>query len=288
MPDPLAPPPSRHAGPAFEAHRALRERYTKEAAQHDALGVRLSFLRLTLFAIAVVCTGIGLSRAAFPYLVGGAAVFAAFAVAVIAHALVVQRRDRATTRKTIHERHLARMEGRTAGFPNGSELLAGDHPYASDLDVVGRGSIFERIAVTHTRRGAETLAQWLGAAADRDTILARQEAVRELAADVAVRQELEAAVLDTGADALDPRPFLELTQREPYVLSRPLLRVASVVLPLITLAIATVSGSVLPAAAWAVPVVLQALIVWRTGAAVAERYALLSARRRGSRRRSVR
>lgn len=205
---------------------------------------------------------------------------ALFVVARVAHALVARKHDRAITRQKIHERHLARIEGRTQGWPAGADLLPGDHPYAGDLDVVGPGSIFERIAVAHTRGGSETLARWLGAPAEREVVLARQAAVLELARDVELRQELEAAVLDTGADALDPRPFLELAQRPPFVLARPALRIASVALPIVTLVSALLSGSILPSGAWVVPIAIQAIVVWRTGHAVAERYSLLSARKR--------
>ncbi|MDQ3035579.1 MAG: DNA mismatch repair protein MutS [Myxococcota bacterium] len=237
-------------------------------------------MRLALFGAAVAATGIGLSRGSQEWLIGGALAFLAFFGAVIAHALVVQKRDRALTRQTIHERHLLRIEGRTQGFPHGGELLASDHSYASDLDVVGPGSLFERITVTHTRRGAETLARWLGAPADRATVLLRQEAVRELAADVDLRQELEAAVLDTGTDSLDARPFLELAQRPPFVTSKPWLRALSFALPIATIVLLVLSGRVLPTGIWLLPLAAQGILVWRTGHAIAERYALLSSRRR--------
>lgn len=265
---------------AREEHVGRRDRFAREAAIHDAAGVRISLLRLALFGGAVVATGIGLSRASQAWLIGGAVSFLAFFGAVIAHALVIQRRDRALTRRSIHDKHLLRLEGRTQGFPHGGELIAADHAYASDLDVIGPGSIFERISVAHTRRGAETLARWLGAPADRDTVLARQEAVRELAADVELRQELEAAVLDGGADALDGRPFLELAQRAPVVHGNALLRALSFALPLATIALVVVGRFAPIGAWWLLPVAAQAIVVWRTQHAVAERYSLLSSRRR--------
>lgn len=265
---------------ARDEHVRRRDAFARDAEVQDALGVRISFVRLALFAAAVLLAGVGLSRGSQAWLIGASIALLLFFGAVLAHALVIRKRDRAETRKEIHARHLRRMEGRTEGLPDGGELLAGDHPYASDLDVVGPGSIFQRIGVVHTMRGADTLARWLGAPADRETVLARQAAVRELARDVELRQELEAAVLDTGGDTLDARPFLELTRKPPFVLGKTWLIAASWILPITTIVLIFLSGRVLPTGTWVLTVALQALLLWRTQHEVGERYALLSARRR--------
>ena len=79
-------------------------------------------------------------------------------------------------------------------MPNrGEGLLPADHPYACDIDLIGPGSLFQRIDVTHTVHGEHALAEWLGRAAAPAAIRARQAAVTELAAMVELRQELEAA-----------------------------------------------------------------------------------------------
>ncbi|AKF05267.1 MutS-related protein [Sandaracinus amylolyticus] len=265
---------------ARDEHARRRDSFAREAGIQDAIGVRISFVRLALFGAAVLETGIGLSRGSQAWLIGGALTFLAFGLAVIAHAVVIRKRDRAQTRQHIHERHLKRIEGRTQGFPHGGDLLAGDHPYASDLDVVGPGSVYERISVTHTRRGAETLASWLGAPADRETVLARQAAVRELAKDVDLRQELEAAVLDTGNDSLDARPFLELTSKPPFVIDKPWLVALTYAMPIAFVASVLLSGNVLPRHSWVLPLAAQAILLWRTQHEVGVRYGLLSARRR--------
>lgn len=265
---------------AREDHSARRDLFDREATRRDAIRLRFSIANLVLFSGAVVAIGIGLSRGSRDWLWIGAASFVAFCVSWMGDVLVMRSRDRALTRKLIHERHLLRIEGRTQGFAHGGELLPPEHPYASDLDIVGPGSLFERIAVAHTRQGAETLARYLGAPADRAVVLERQAAVRELSTQVELRQELEAAVLDTGAESLDGRPFLELAQKHRYVTSHPLLRIIRWVLPLTTAILIALSGRVLPAGTWMIGLALQAFVVWRTGAAVGERYALLSSRQR--------
>jgi hypothetical protein len=89
------------------------------------------------------------------------------------------------------ERGLARIEGRWAGSgETGERFLNQAHPYARDLDLFGRASLFELLCTARTRAGEETLAGWLLAAAPIDEVLARQEALRELEGRVGFRAKL--------------------------------------------------------------------------------------------------
>src|SRR5690606_7518623 len=106
-----------------------------------------------------------------------------------------------------------------------------NHPYAVDIDLFGPGSLFQRLDVTHTRLGEATLANWLAAPAGRETILARQQAVDELAARVDLRRELEVASGVDGSDKLDAGPFLEFTRHPSVFSSRPWLAPVIHVLP---------------------------------------------------------
>ena len=262
-------------------HRARRERFLADGKREDALSLRVSFVRLVTFGAAVVLIGAGISRENALWLWSGAGSFVLFLAAGVWHLRVTRRKERAETRARIHARHLARMDGDLPDAERGADLLSSDHAYASDIDVIGQGSLYARIDVTHTRRGRETLASWLGApAADVDEIRARQRAVDELAKDVVLRQELEAAVLDGGDAALDARPFLEFLTRPAWVSSSMPLMALMVVLPLSTLACFALGGTVLPTGAWVVPLVLQALLVSRTEPRVRQVYALVVSRAR--------
>jgi len=85
----------------------------------------------------------------------------------------------------------ARLEDRWAGSgESGERFLDPMHPYARDLDIFGGGSMFELLCTARTRAGEETLAAWLLSAAPVDEVLARQQAVRELANRVEFRERL--------------------------------------------------------------------------------------------------
>lgn len=67
--------------------------------------------------------------------------------------------------------------------PGGDVAYDENHPYAYDLDIFGKGSLFRMVNRCHTEPGRELLAEWLLGPADRDTILERQAAVQELGKD---------------------------------------------------------------------------------------------------------
>src|SRR5204863_8755441 len=82
----------------------------------------------------------------------------------------------------------------------GVEILDG-HPYARDLDLFGRASLFEPLDTGRTEAGEETLAGWLRAAplpsAAIDEVRARQEAVDEFRPMVDFREELSVLATET-------------------------------------------------------------------------------------------
>ena len=80
-----------------------------------------------------------------------------------------------------YERGVARIEDRwTGNGATGERYRSRHHPYANDLDLFGRGSLFELLSLARTRTGEDTLAGWLTAAAAPAAVAERQAGVREL------------------------------------------------------------------------------------------------------------
>jgi hypothetical protein len=71
----------------------------------------------------------------------------------------------------------------------GDRFLDAQHPYADDLDILGRGSLFELLCVARTPMGEECLAQWLLSAATPDDIRERQATVAELRDKLNLREQ---------------------------------------------------------------------------------------------------
>lgn len=116
---------------------------------------------------------------------------AVFVVLAIMHEGVLGRIREIKSIVLYYERGVARLQDRWAGTGECGDRFKDDtHPYSRDLDLFGRGSIFELLCTFRTRAGEETLAHWLLEPARPDEIRARQNAAQELKADVEFRERL--------------------------------------------------------------------------------------------------
>ncbi|HEX6802522.1 MAG TPA: mismatch repair protein [Terriglobales bacterium] len=114
------------------------------------------------------------------------------------HSRVLRARDLAQRAVAFYQGALARIEDRWQGTgQTGERFNDPHHVYAADLDLFGRGSLFELLSTARTRMGEETLAKWLLAPATVAQITERHAALRELREQLDLREDL--AVL--GADA---------------------------------------------------------------------------------------
>ncbi len=107
------------------------------------------------------------------------------------HQKTFLRRKRFERAVKFYERGLARLEGNWEGVGEAGEAFRdADHLYDQDLDIFGKGSLFELICTARTRAGVAILAAWLKAPATASEILARQKSVAELAPNLALREDL--------------------------------------------------------------------------------------------------
>ena len=129
-----------------------------------------------------------------------------------------------------HERGIARLENRwQGGGETGDRFNDPHHPYAADLDLFGRGSLFELLSTARTRGGESKLASWLKAGASPEELRARHEAIRELRPLIDLREEIAVLGEDfrTGVDpdhltawaGATPDPFSAGTQRLAFIFS---------------------------------------------------------------------
>jgi hypothetical protein len=119
---------------------------------------------------------------------------------VLRHDRILRSRELAIRAIRFYERGLARLEDRWIGTGNPGERFRDDrHVYASDLDLFGRGSLFELLSLARTRTGEAVLAGWLTEAGDSPEIQARQAAVEELASELNLREQLALSGVDARA-----------------------------------------------------------------------------------------
>ncbi|HSR66705.1 MAG TPA: DNA mismatch repair protein MutS [Acidobacteriota bacterium] len=164
-------------------------------------------------------------------------------VLIVAHARLREELAQAERAADFYQRGLERLgPGKPAeeegGRPSskdegGLDLMPAGHLYASDLDLLGPGSVFQLLSSARTRSGEETLAGWLCRPAPPEQIRARQEAVQDMRPRLDLREGL--AVLEAEVqERCDPSRLVAWASR-PSPAATPLLGLLAPLLVLITL-----------------------------------------------------
>ena len=173
------------------------------AAQQDRLDLRVGILRLIVFLAALAVSWLSLKSALLSgwWLLLPAAVFLCLLQLQDRIRMARGRLERAAA---YYSRGIDRIEGRWQNSgESGDRFLDRDHPYAEDLDIFGKGSLFQLLCGARTRAGEETLASWLLAPAPAEAILARQEAIEELRDRLDLREDL-AVLGEKGLAGVNP------------------------------------------------------------------------------------
>ncbi|HEX8908208.1 MAG TPA: DNA mismatch repair protein MutS, partial [Anaeromyxobacteraceae bacterium] len=181
----------------LEERRAARRAAVAAWERRDA---RIAFLRLLGFAAlaAVGVLALALHRLSPWWLLAPGALFLAL---IVWHDRTLRALARARRAVAFHEDGLARLDGSFAGRGDGGDRYASeDHPYARDLDLFGKGSLFELLCTARTRPGADLLARWLLAPASAGEVRARQGAAADLAPRLDLREDLAVLGEDVRAD----------------------------------------------------------------------------------------
>ncbi len=125
----------------------------------------------------------------------------AFVLLVILHARCVRHLKQARQAEIYYRTSLDRLNDQWIDVrPAGEEYFDPQHMYAGDLDLLGRGSLFQLICSARTKLGEETLARWLLSPASTAEIKQRQQAVEELRHELDFREELELLEAETHSD----------------------------------------------------------------------------------------
>lgn len=115
------------------------------------------------------------------------------AAAWILHAHLNGMIDHAEGMIEINQRYIMRINGNWPEFTDiGEEFLDPEHNYSSDLDIVGRKSLFQFLNITHTWYGRQAFAEdLLHSHYSAEEIGRRQESIRELSENAGLMGELE-------------------------------------------------------------------------------------------------
>jgi hypothetical protein len=177
---------------ASNPHEIYRERLESRQqilAEFNSRRHRSGLLRLAVFAIAAAIGWFAFKKSLTPWLIAVPA--AAFIALVWWQSRIERAMECARRAIAFYERGIARIEHRwQGGGETGERFIDAHHPYSVDLDIFGRGSLFELLSGARTRGGEAKLAGWLRAPADLATLRERHLAIGELRPMPDLREQL--------------------------------------------------------------------------------------------------
>lgn len=174
----------------LDEYTTRRARWFAEEQLHQKLFIRIGNWRLLIavFAVGLGWLAYGLHAVTAWLLLSPLALF----IGLVAwHARVIRRRTLAQRGLRFYDDGLARLYDQWPGRgATGDQLRDPSHLYSEDLDLFGKGSLFELLARTRTAAGENTLSQWLLRPASASESRARQDAVRELRSKLDLREDI--------------------------------------------------------------------------------------------------
>lgn len=154
---------------------------------------RLSMLRVIFFLATIlgiyVATSLGWAVVLLIAVVG----FGFFTFLVIKQSKLLKNKGLLEALVEINETELALFARKEENINDGKNYLSDEHPFATDLDVFGRKSLFQLINRSAIKSGEEKLAEILNnPLKNKELLLKRQQAVKELAGKPEWRQDFQA------------------------------------------------------------------------------------------------
>ncbi len=223
-------------------YRKTIEKYTELAKQIGKQIYLLGSIRLAL--VIAMIAAIWLFKASYWTVIIGIiiAFMLPFAFLMIWHTRLSAKKNYDEAIAKLCQDEINSLEYNFSAFDGAPEKCSADHPFSLDLDIFGEQSLFQSINRTVTWNGKELLAEWFEKPlADKNTILKRQEAIRELSKLTPLRQHFfVTGILQPGGQN-DFRLLKALSKTEYYFIKSKLWKALIIIIPIVW--IATLVGS---------------------------------------------
>ncbi|HEV7330997.1 MAG TPA: hypothetical protein VGN63_08165 [Flavisolibacter sp.] len=230
---------------------APHDTYRQQLSQHQAHLLqlekkrsRLGWLRLAVFLLTIILaynifTSFGV-EGLIPTVVG---------IAILLYLVSVDVANNAQIRNTktlirLNEEELEVLAHRFYNRESGDVFTPQEHPYANDLDIFGKASIYQWLNRCYTEQGKQLLAGNLLHPLPVEIIQQRQEAVKELAANIRWRQQWQAHSMQTQISVSTQRKIAIWLQEEEEHFTAPAWKVFLPVYSVLTIgsAVAAILG----------------------------------------------
>ena len=174
----------------MQQYHTLKEQYTTALEALKQAHTRISMLRLLLVVVALLCFYLFITTQDVLALIAGLIAAVAFPFVLQWHRKKSEQILFKQTLVEINANEIDFLEQRELPFDDGSEYHDVTHPYAFDLDIFGKKSLFQYLNRTATHIGKSYLAGSLQSILPNELIEKKQAAIKELAVKNIWRQEI--------------------------------------------------------------------------------------------------
>lgn len=195
-----------------EEYEKRKSYYEGALKKHNSTIRFVSNLRLAVFLAGVIgATYLYILKSYFIGSIISLIFIGVFIYLIKGHSKVIGQRNYSQALYSINDDSIKRTQGEWKGFQDsGEEFISDEHNYSKDLDVFGRGSLFQWINNTVTYLGRQKLKSTLeNPFKNIKEIVQRQEGISEIAEDLDWRQEFIAEGLVTANAIKDPKDLIE-------------------------------------------------------------------------------
>lgn len=219
--------------------------YEKRIAKYESLVKRQNSIIDGISSLRLISFFLGVGFAIYLYYqeqyLTAWIVFLAFMILfltlVILHQHYIERRKYSSSLLEVNINSLKRVKGEWREFADcGEEFMDDKHNYSQDLDIFGKGSVFQWINTCVTYRGRHKLKEVLSKpGGTKEEIIARQQAVHELASKINWRQNLNAEGISASKKMIDTEVLVSWAEEHSSSYLRPVVIISSIAIPIATI-----------------------------------------------------
>jgi hypothetical protein len=176
----------------------------QEVSKYKKLVNTYSLMRLGVFGLFIVATSFAVVQNNFDI------VAIAFVIMLLCFAWLVSKQSGFETQKKyfeylvlVNENEITSISSHGNIYDNGARFANEKHYYSSDLDIFGNASLYQLINRAATIPGINKLGEWLNAPSPKETVLLRQDAVKELAAKNDWKLDVQASLYFAKSEDAD-------------------------------------------------------------------------------------
>ena len=248
-----------------EHYREREARFRAGRLAADGRSRRLAHARLVAFLILAATLWLTARAPSGERLIPAtlaAATAIGFATLVGWHGRVRREERRLGALEAVNRESVSRVDYAWDALPPSVGAAAPEHPYAADLDIFGKVSLWRLLGVVSAAPGRPILRRWVLAPAVPNEVRARQAAVAELAPLTDLRDALTIGARSAGSvtDA-DLGRFTSWCERAPWLTPRAAVLWLARIIPVLTIALIVLGAQrIVSPLAWVASAVAGSLL----------------------------